>query len=222
MTLERTAMKKSKMKEPEMIGACRHTSLLLAGLIAVMALGACKTVRPYDYSREPDPRNDKRGYVIGPADQLRITVWGHTDLTTTGVVRPDGVITMPIVGDIKASGRNTKQLRDEIKSRLGKFYKEATLTVTVAVTNVVSYRFTVSGAVSRPGLFTSSRFVTVQEAIAMAGGPTRFAKADLAVIVRRGRHGKVRRIPIDYPAIASGRAPEQNLVLLRGDVVHIP
>lgn len=91
----------------------------------------------------------------------------------------------------------------------------------VAVTNVVSYRFTVSGNVARPGLFTSSRFVTVQEAIAMAGGPTRFAKADEAVIVRT-TGGKTRRIPIDYPAIASGQAPKQNLVLLRGDVVHVP
>jgi polysaccharide export outer membrane protein len=200
----------------------RYTTLFALTLIALLAFGACKTVRPYDYSKEPDPRTNKRGFVIGPADQVRITVWRHGDLTTTATVRPDGIITMPLIGDIRAAGRNTKQLRDEIRSRLAKFYKDAQLTITVAVTNVVSYRFTVSGQVARPGLFASSRFVTVQEAIAMAGGPTRFAKPDLGVVVRRGRGGKTRRIPIDYPAIASGKAPKQNIVLLRGDVVHIP
>ena len=205
-----------------MVRAARVSSWLALALFVAATLGACKTVRPYDYSKEPDPRLGKKGFLIGPADQVRITVWRHGDLTTTATVRPDGIITMPLIGDLKAAGRNTKQLREEIKERLGKYYKDAQLTITVAVTNVVSYRFTVSGAVARPGLFTSSRFVTVQEAIAMAGGPTRFAKPDLAVIVRRGDDGKTRRIPIDYPAIASGKAPQQNLVLLRGDVVHVP
>lgn len=182
----------------------------------------CKTARPYDYSQEPDPRLSKRGFEIGPADQIQITVWRHNDLSTQATVRPDGIITIPLIGDLKATGKTPAELRDIVKKHLTKYIKDTTITVTVAVTNVVSYRFTVSGNVTRPGLFTSSRFVTVQEAIAMAGGPTRFADSEKSVLVRRDKAGKIRRIPINYPLIAKGKTPEQNIVILRGDIIHVP
>ena len=189
------------------------------------ALGAigCSTTLPfYDYSKEPDPRKGGRGFVLGPADQLAITVWGQGALSTSAMVRPDGIITMPLIGDIRAAGKTPSELRKEIASRLSNFVKDSAASVTVAVTQVVSYRFTISGNVGHPGLFTSARFVTIQEAIAMAGSLTRFADPKKIVIVRKGREGKIRRIPIDYDAVVSGRSPQMNLVLLRGDIVHVP
>ncbi len=186
-----------------------------------LALPACRTpAPPYDYSKEPDPRRQE--FVIGPSDVLRISVWRNPDLSTEATVRPDGTITLPLVGDVMADGRTPGQVRAEIAQRLGGFIKDEAATVAVAVTGVNSYRFTVSGNVEKGGLFTSKHFVTVMEAIAMAGGPTRFASADQTLIVRPERGGKTRRIPVNYTAVSTGQRPEQNLVLLAGDTVFVP
>lgn len=200
----------------------RAGGVALLVLAALLTTGCTHTLPPYDYSKEPDPRKGGQGFKLGPGDQLAVTVWRNSDLTTNATVRPDGIITMPLIGDIRASGRTPGELRTEISKRLSSFIKDQTPTVTVAVTNVISYRFTVSGNVARPGLFTSRRYVTVQEAVAMAGGPTRFAEPIKSVIVRQGKKGETRRIPINYPAVVSGKSPHMNLVLLRGDVVHVP
>ncbi|MBW2731285.1 MAG: polysaccharide biosynthesis/export family protein [Deltaproteobacteria bacterium] len=202
---------------------CKHVGGSAALVVLVTLLAGCPHTLPaYDYSKEPDPRKGGAAFKLGPGDQVAITVWRNSDLTTNATVRPDGIITMPLIGDIRAAGRTPSGLRKEISRRLSGFIKDQVVTVTVAVTNVISYRFTVSGNVARPGLFTSSRYVTVQEAVAMAGGPTRFAEPIKTVIVRQGKGGKTRRIPVNYPFVVSGKSPQMNLVLLRGDVVHVP
>ena len=173
----------------------------------------------YDYSKEPDPRT--RPYLLGPSDELHITVWRNPNLTTDATIRPDGTITMPLVGDLVALGRTSQQLRNEIKQRLTTYVQDPL--VTVAVTRVNSYRFTVAGKVARAGLFSAQRYVTVSEALAMAGGPTLFARSDQILIVRRqARSTKVRRIPLNWHAVASGKKPEQDIVLLSGDIIYVP
>lgn len=173
----------------------------------------------YDWAKEPNPH--KAEYVLGPSDQLRITVWRNPNLTTDGAVRPDGTVTMPLIGDLQAAGRSPKQLRDEIIKRLESFVKDAI--VTVAVSRVNSYHFTVAGKVARVGLFSAQRFVTVGEAIAMAGGPTRYSNSRATVVVRKDKaSGKVRLIPVDYQAIASGKSPHMDITVLPGDTIHVP
>jgi polysaccharide export outer membrane protein len=196
----------------------RHLSW--AVLLLVLA-GACKhTLPPYDYSEEPDPT--RRGFVLGPSDQLAITVWKNSDLTTTATVRPDGTITMPLVGDVRADGKTPAELRLEIERRIKAYVKDQNVVLTVAVTQVNSYHFIVSGQVSKPGLFTANRYITVAEAIAMAGGPTRFANPEQTIIIRRSGGKKPRNIPVDYKAISEGKRPEMNLYLLSGDTIHVP
>lgn len=186
-----------------------------------LAAVSCGSALPrYDYSKEPDPRH--REFIIGVGDVLAITVWRNPDLTTEAPVRPDGTITMPLLGDLRAAGKTPNALRGEITKSLATYITDVSAVVTVAITAVNSYRFAVSGEVVRPGLFTSPDYVTVAEAIAMAGGFTRFAKPSRIVIMRREKTDSVRRIPIDYEAIASGSRPEMNLVLLPGDDVHVP
>jgi polysaccharide export outer membrane protein len=183
--------------------------------------GACKTtLPPHDYSKEPDPR--KGGFVLGPSDQLRITVWKNPDLTTNATIRPDGTITMPLIGDLNAAGQTPTKLRQEIERRIKAYIKDQAVVLTVAVTAVNSYHFIVSGQVTKPGLFTATRYMTVSEAIAMAGGPTRFAKQEEAFIIRKAKRGKPRRIPINVKVIAEGSRHEMNLVLLTGDTIHVP
>jgi polysaccharide export outer membrane protein len=199
-----------------------HTARAAVLALSALLLAGCPTKTPYyDYSKEPTLENLE--YEIGVSDGLRITVWKNPDLSTDAVVRPDGTITMPLIGDIKAAGRTPSELRGEITSRLGQFIKDDSAVVTVAVTEFNSYRFTVSGNVENPGVFTSVHYVTVAEAIALAGGPNKFANNAGVVIVRRDRKtGKYRRIPVNYNDVRSGARPEANLVLLPGDTVYVP
>ncbi|MBI4508914.1 MAG: polysaccharide biosynthesis/export family protein [Deltaproteobacteria bacterium] len=174
----------------------------------------------YDYSKEPDPRRSE--YVIGVSDGIRIDVWNNRELGTQATVRPDGTITMPLVGDLRAVGRTPSQLKDEISQRLSQFIKDESAVVTVAITAVNSYHFTVTGNVERAGVFTSPRFLTVAEALALAGGPNRFATPERTVLVRTDSAGNARKIPINLKDVATGQRLEQNLVLLPGDTIFVP
>jgi polysaccharide export outer membrane protein len=194
-------------------------SVVLVFCAAFSTLGGCGTVS-YDYSKEPDPR--KSEYVIGVGDGIHINVWKNQDLTTTSNVRPDGTITMPLVGDVHAAGRTPSQLTAEIGEKLKTFVKEDAATVSVAVTDVASYRITVSGNAEHPGVFPEKYYVTVADAIALAGGLNKFASPHKIVILRSRANGGVRKIPIDFDRVESGDHPEENLVLLAGDTLFIP
>lgn len=193
----------------------------LGSLVAVLATACGARAPDYDYSKEPNPR--KSEFVIGPSDELTITVWRRPELSTAATVRPDGTVTMPLIGDVVANGKTPSQLKQEIQRRLVEFVKlEPTTTIAIAVNNVNSYRFTVSGEVGQPGIHSSKVYVTVAEAIALAGGFTRFASRDEIVLMRRNQAGVIRRIPIVYSLIANGEYPEMNLVVMSGDSIFVP
>lgn len=193
---------------------------LVGAILGGLLLAGCARPLPrWNYSAEPDPRRGQ--FVLGASDELRITVWRNEELSTNATVRPDGTITIPLVGDVPAAGRTTRDLREEIRQRLRTYVKDGAV-VTVALTRVNSYRFTVAGRVNRVGLYQAPYYVTVSDAVAMAGGPSRFSDARRVLIVRRDPSGRVRRIPVDYESIASGRSPNQDLVILPGDTVFIP
>jgi len=194
---------------------------LFAALLTAAAAGGCTTPRPfYDYAKEPDPR--KGDYLLGPADVVHVSVWKNADLTVDATVRPDGSITLPLLGDIPAGGRTCEQVRDAITQKLSAFIKDETATVTVTVTTVASYRFIVSGNVEHGGAFVSTHYVTVSEAMALAGGPNKFASPEQTVIIREDAQRGTKRIPIDYPAILGGTHPEQDLALFSGDLIYVP
>jgi polysaccharide biosynthesis/export protein len=212
-------MVQSKRKGRSCLPATRLGMLAVFLLICLQS--ACMRgggLSSSDYARAPDPR--KHPYVIGVADVVAINVWKDENLSTESPVRPDGTLTMPLVGDLQAVGKTTFQLRDEIAKKLGAYVKDAV--VTVAVKEVNSYRFTVTGNAERPGMFSSRYYVTVSEAIALAGGVNRYGSTDDVVVVRAGTDGRPRRIPVDYEAILRGEHPEQDIVILAGDNVQIP
>jgi polysaccharide biosynthesis/export protein len=195
---------------------------MIVGLILVVAagIGCATTAPPYDYKTEPDPR--KQEYVLGPSDVLKISVWRNPDLSGEAIVRPDGTISLALVGDLPAAGRTPGQVRADVAQRLRQFIKDESAIVTVSVSAINSYRFVVSGSVERPGAYSATHFVTVSEAVALAGGPNRFASPEKTIIIRTDTTKGVRRVPIDYPSIMAGSHPEQDLPLMPGDMLYVP
>ena len=204
---------------PKSTSALPERRLLVALLaLAALALAACGDPA-FPYAKLPDPRRSE--YVLGPADVLAIRVWHDPDLSTDLAVRPDGTITMPLIGDLVAAGLTPTQLKEQIRARLTTFVRDEP-TVTVAVTSANSYYVVVSGNVTTPGRFESKSYLTVSEAIALAGGPNRFGSPSGAFVLRRAADHAAVKIPVDYGEIVQGRAPEQDVVLLRGDLVVVP
>jgi len=204
------------------LAASRRTGARLRSrtLLVVLATGCPPSIPNYDYAKEPDPRNKE--LVLGVGDVLAINVWENNALNTEATIRPDGTITMPLVGDIKAAGETPSALKEKIKIQLANFLKMgAGNEVTVAVRAWKSYRFTIQGEVAKNGVFNNDQYVTVGEAIAMAGGLSRFAKRDEIKLLRKD--GKtIRQIPLDYDALASGKRPDMNIYVMPGDVIYVP
>jgi len=134
----------------------------------------------------PDPDE----YRLGPEDVLDVFVWKEPDLTTAATVRPDGKISVPLIGDLPASGRTASQLQQEITKRLSHFVSEPVVTVIVKQFN--SFTIPVLGEVRRPDVYKVSRKITVLDAIALAGGFTEFAKKDHVIVIRKSSSGEQR------------------------------
>lgn len=192
------------------------------GLVCLLA-GCLSSLPDYPYASEPDPR--KTDVLLGVGDIVSINVWGEANeaLNTEATIRPDGTITMPLVGDIKAAGETTPSLKEKIKKQLANYVKMEGTSVTVALKQWKSYRFTVQGEVMRPSVYTNDSFLTVADALALAGGPTRFAKRSQIVLMRADVKTKeTRRIPLDYDALASGKRMDMNIYVLPGDSIYVP
>lgn len=203
-----------------------RTLFVLKAAVAVLGplgfmqgLAACgpSIYERYAYSKEWDPR--KHEYIVGVGDTLSISVYHSPEMSGAGSVRPDGVLTLPILGDLSVAGKTPTQVREEVKKKLALFVKTDTV-VNVTVTGFASYRFIVSGNVNHPASYTATYYVTVSEAIAMAGAPTKFAD-DQILVLRADREGHIREIPISYKAILSGRHPEQDICVTSGDSIVV-
>jgi polysaccharide export outer membrane protein len=199
--------------------ARRKTSTAIAVATAAtvtLATAGCRSSSTYDYKSEPDPRGSE--FKIGPLDQLSVVVWKNKDLSADVVVRPDGVITLPLIGDVRAAGRTPSDIKKEVSLRYADYVRNEEIVVSVAISQVNSYYFTVSGNVEHAGLFTAKAYLTTVEAVAMAGGPNKYAGDSIYIV--RGQ--PARRIPIGLSSAMSGEHPEQNLVVVRGDIIVVP
>ena len=202
-----------------MKGLSRSLLASLVSLVLVLVSFAsmgCGGAAAYDYKKEPDPRTGE--YQVGPLDQLKVVVWKNQELSADVVVRPDGIVTLPLIGDVKAAGRTPSQIQKEISMRYANFIRIEESVVSVGVSQVNSLNFTISGNVEKAGVYSVKSYVTVLEAIATAGGPNKYA-GNAAFIVRGSPS---RRIPIDIKRASSGEHPEENVVILRGDLIVVP
>lgn len=158
-------------------------------------------------------------YYIAPGDVLRVAVWKEPELTTEVFVRLDGRITVPLVGDVKAAGRTTEELTNEIRTRLRAFLEVPQVTITVS--QAVSTRFYVIGQVTTSGAFALNSRITVAQALALAGGFREFAKRDRIVLLRENR-GERKAIPFNFRDLEVGINLDQNIVLESGDTIIVP
>lgn len=191
--------------------------LLLATLLAVPAAaveaaaqGSVKTVH------EEDPPGS---YAIGIGDILEIAVWKNEELSVTTPVRPDGRISVPLLGDVRAAGMTPLALRQVLTDGFREYVTAPE--VSVVIQEIRSQKIYITGEVASPGAYDLQPGTKVMQAVALAGGLTPYAKKRLVVL--RDRDGRSdRRYEIDIEGIVSGRRPSDNLVLQPGDTIIIP
>ena len=165
----------------------------------------------------PEVDNSDRPYRIGREDVLDVAVWRDGDLSRTVPVRPDGFITLPLVGEVQAAGKTPGELEEELKQKLAPFVQEPKLTVIVREVN--SSRVFVTGEVTHPGAFPLRGRVSLVQAIALAGGFTDFADKDAILLIRSDEKGT--RIPVSYGELVR-RDEARELILRPGDTVVVP
>lgn len=191
---------------------------LVGVLLSAFTLGCAENIKyPVDYS-------PPTSFLLGPEDVLVVTVWKNQDLSREVVIRPDGMISMPLIGDIKAAGLSSDVLAKRITERLTEFMSSPT--VSVQVKEVNSYFIYVMGEVSKPGKYQLKSYATVLQGVSLAGGFTPFASRNKMVVVRNiedgGAEKRELRIPAGYSDLTNGTGPVGNFVLKSGDIIVVP
>jgi polysaccharide export outer membrane protein len=158
-------------------------------------------------------------YQIQPGDLLGVSVWKEEEMSQQVVVRPDGYITIPLVGELQAAGDSIETLRLLITERLNKYIPDPV--VTVSVQDLAGNTVYVLGHVNNPGVFPMVRNIDVMQALSMAAGTSTYAALNKIKILRR-ENGNLIAIPFEYGDVEKGKHLEQNILLKAGDVVVVP
>ena len=161
----------------------------------------------------------EEGYRVQAGDVLAVSVWKEEGLEREVLVRPDGGLSFPLVGDIQASGKTVQSITEEIAARIGKFIPDPVVTVTIQ--QILGNKIYVIGKVNNPGQFIVNPNVDVMQALSMAGGMNPFASSNNIRILRRV-DGKQQAIPFRYGDVEDGNDLAQNIMLRSGDIVVVP
>lgn len=160
-------------------------------------------------------------YLINAGDALNMFVWNEELLTRDVRVRPDGVISVPIVGDVPVGGHSVTEAEQMIVKALSKYLKDAP-TVTLSVIDAAGNMVFVLGKVNRPSVYPMSGRTDITQALAMAGGLNTFAAENRITVLRRDAEGKQTAIAFRYSNVKNGDDLETNIILQSGDVVIVP
>ena len=159
------------------------------------------------------------GFVIGPDDALSIVYWRDKDMSADVVVRPDGMISLPLLNDVQASGLTPEQLRASIAKSATKFVEDPTVSVVVKAIN--SRRVFITGQVAKPGFYPIGAPTTVLQMIATAGGVAEYADKKKISVIRKD-NGKDTRFGFNYEDVMKGKNLAQNIELKPGDTIIVP
>jgi polysaccharide export outer membrane protein len=158
-------------------------------------------------------------YVIGPEDVLGVLFWREPDLSGDVTVRPDGKITLALIGDVVATGLTPDALRDQLQKAGSRFLADAN--VTVVVRQINSRMVFITGQVGMPGAFPLGGPRNVLQLIALAGGLAEYAEADKITIIRNNG-ARSTTLKFNYKDVSKGKHMEQNILLQPGDTVVVP
>jgi len=207
-------------------------TLILAGVsqVPVQGLAQADSIRTGQGGNVPAQASEKMEkallivtpeYFIGPEDVLNITVWRNVDLSREVTVRPDGRISLPLIGDITAVGRTPAQLSDDISSKL-KEYKENPQ-VSIVIKEVNSYAIYVLGEVAKPGKYPLRSKTTLLQGVTIAGGFNASAARNKIVVFRFAKDGAGQvKIKASYDDIVLRDGSNQNIELKPGDQIVVP
>jgi polysaccharide export outer membrane protein len=157
-------------------------------------------------------------YVIGVEDVLDIVVWREEDTTLEVIVRPDGKITVPLVGDVQAAGRTASEIADQLTESLSRYIKEPL--VAVIVSEINSFRVYVIGEVNSQGVLELRQRTRLLQALALAKGLTEFAnKSDIVLI--REENGRIERMRFDYKKLVKDENASDNIYVKPGDTIIV-
>jgi len=210
------------------------TAILVVGLVGVVAAQqqpakppAAAPAGPAKTAAAPTPAKPgtapsasaSEQYLIGPEDILAVTVWKNEAMSRVVAVRPDGMISLPLLDDVQAAGLTAMQLRDVLAKKLAEYMPSPE--VSVIVNDVRSFKVSVMGEVARPARYELKSWTTVLDVLAQAGGFNQFANRSKIVILRP--NGKtMTRVPFNYNKVVSSGGEEENFYLQPGDIVLVP
>jgi polysaccharide export outer membrane protein len=207
------------------LGAC----VLISGWLAAQTGTAKNTnsAKPGAQTVATDPSTGSTAarphddtYIIGDDDVLAINVWKEPEVSRTVPVRSDGKISVPLAGEVQASGETPLQLEKVLAAKLQSFISEPE--VTVIVTAINSQKYNILGMVTKPGSYPLTNSSTVLDAIALAGGFRDFAKQKSIYILRQNPDGGQSRLPFNYKDVIKGKNSAQNIKLQPRDTIVVP
>jgi polysaccharide export outer membrane protein len=198
-----------------------------AGAALVFAVAVAVPVFAQQTAAQPPPSQSAPAaavalpsdYVIGPEDVLGVVFWREPDISGDVTVRPDGRITIPVIGEIHAAGLRPEALQEQVHAAASKYLTD--VNVAIVVREINSRKIFVTGRVNTPGPHPLTGLLTVVQAIALAGGLTEFANDRNITVLRTDSTG-TRSFKVNYRDIARGRNLQQNIVLLPGDTIVVP
>ena len=164
-------------------------------------------------------RVDFSSYIIGPEDVLKISVWKDDSLTKEELVKPDGYISFPLIGQVMAKGKTVDDIQKEVTGKMGPYISDPNISVEMVKVNY--YKVYVIGRVNKPGEFLVGHPPDVLQVLSMAGGLTPYANENSIKVIRR-KNNKQDVFYFRYGDIKSGRHLEQNILLMPGDEVIVP
>lgn len=196
------------------------TRYLSAIVVGTMLLTACAGTAPPPSAELLEEHSFDDEYRIGVGDTISVSVWRNADLSVTVPVRPDGKVSVPLVGDVDVGNKTPEEVSKEITGSLATYIRDPFVTVIVTDMGSDEYRsrVRVTGAVGRPVSLAYRQGMTVLDLVLEAGGVTEFASASRAVLYRRSGD----RIEVDLNRILNKGDMSTNYPLRPGDVVTIP
>lgn len=199
-----------------------RTAALFVAVLAIAACSSEQTLPPAAITTTPASYAAGADYRIGPGDVLNVVVWHNADLSGPVTVRPDGRISVPLVGDVVAAGKAPMALADELKEKLKPYVKEPVVTVTpTQFVGPVARQIRVIGEAAQPRAIAYTANMTVLDVMIDVGGLTRYADGDRAVIVRV-ENGAQRTYHVHLDSLIRDGDVSQNVAMRPGDILIIP